>query len=330
MGAELAPTGSARPRKDARAGEACASHPSSFASRGAAADGVSGAPFGFFAVGASLAGRYGHQASATKQETRQGSSTYTSSPAGSSSLRPYLKPESRLQGPASRGAGAGGAPADRLGAGADPRGISPARSFFGTRGRLPPPARHHPRRRHSERGGERRTCAEEVEPLTRPRSQPPFPAPLPPSLRWSRWRIRPPGPGSLRGHRPIPVEDGHGPHNLLPVLAKEQGRRSTLQPCHVAPDQRLEDRSQILIGQDRGARVGPPHQKRVLTKRSQLMLQELPQQPASDPRPSSPTPTLHGGPQAPPETSRQSSRGAPWARSAGGGRAQHLPRPTCT
>lgn len=139
MGVELAPAGSARPREDARAGEAHASRSPSFAGRGVAPDGTLGAPFDFFAAGASLAGRYERQASAIEQEIRQESSTYRSSLTSSSSLRPYLKPESRLQGSASRSSGAGGASADRLGTGADPRGISPVLSFFGIGGRLPPP-----------------------------------------------------------------------------------------------------------------------------------------------------------------------------------------------
>ena len=54
MGAELAPAGSARPREDDRAGEACASRSPCFAGRSAATDGTSGAPFGFFAAGANL------------------------------------------------------------------------------------------------------------------------------------------------------------------------------------------------------------------------------------------------------------------------------------
>ena len=70
MGAELAPAGSARPREDDRAGEACASRSPSFAGRGAATDGTSGAPFGFFAAGASLSKRCGRQASEAEQEIK--------------------------------------------------------------------------------------------------------------------------------------------------------------------------------------------------------------------------------------------------------------------
>ena len=96
MGAELAPASSTRPREDDRAGEARALQPPSFAGRGAAPDGTSGAPFSFFTAGASLAKRYRHQASATKQGIKQESSTYWSSLASSSNLWPYLKPENRL------------------------------------------------------------------------------------------------------------------------------------------------------------------------------------------------------------------------------------------
>src|SRR4051812_38929286 len=70
MGAELAPASPARPRDDDRAGEARASQSPSFAGRGAAPDGTSGAPFGFFAAGASLSKRYGRQASAAEQEIK--------------------------------------------------------------------------------------------------------------------------------------------------------------------------------------------------------------------------------------------------------------------
>ena len=103
MGTELAPTSLARPHEGTRAGEARGSRSSSFTGRGAAPDGTSGAPFSFFAAGASLAKIYIHQASATKQGIKQESSTYWSSLASSSNLRPYLKPESRLLGSASRG-----------------------------------------------------------------------------------------------------------------------------------------------------------------------------------------------------------------------------------
>ena len=67
MGAELAPASSTCTREDNRAGEAHALQPPPFAGRGAAPDGASGAPFSFFAAGASLAKRYRHQASTTKQ-----------------------------------------------------------------------------------------------------------------------------------------------------------------------------------------------------------------------------------------------------------------------
>src|SRR3954466_1345973 len=72
MGAELSPAGSARPREDDRAGEARASRSPSFTGRGAAPDGTSGAPFGFFAAGASLSKRCGRQASAAEQEIKTG------------------------------------------------------------------------------------------------------------------------------------------------------------------------------------------------------------------------------------------------------------------
>ena len=93
MGAELAPASSTRPREDDLAGEARALQSPPFAGRGAAPDGTSRVPFSFFAAGASLAKRYGHQASATKQGTKQESSTYWSPLARSSNLRSYLKPE---------------------------------------------------------------------------------------------------------------------------------------------------------------------------------------------------------------------------------------------
>ena len=70
VGAELAPAGSARPREDDRAGEARASRSPSFAGRGAATDGTSGAPFDFFAAGASLSKRCGRQASEAEQEIK--------------------------------------------------------------------------------------------------------------------------------------------------------------------------------------------------------------------------------------------------------------------
>ena len=70
MGAEIAPASSARPRKDDRAGEARAPWSPSSASGGAAADGASGAPFGFFAAGASLFKRCERQASAAQQEIK--------------------------------------------------------------------------------------------------------------------------------------------------------------------------------------------------------------------------------------------------------------------
>src|SRR3954464_2859253 len=70
MGAELAPAGSARPCEDDRAGEARASRSPSFVGRGAAPDGTSGAPFGFFAAGAGLSKRCGRQASTTEQEIK--------------------------------------------------------------------------------------------------------------------------------------------------------------------------------------------------------------------------------------------------------------------
>ena len=70
MGAELAPASSTRPREDDRAGEAHASRSPSFAGRGAALDGTSGAPFGFFAAGASLSKRCGRQASEAEQEIK--------------------------------------------------------------------------------------------------------------------------------------------------------------------------------------------------------------------------------------------------------------------
>ena len=134
MGAELAPTSSTRPREDNWAGEACALQPPSFVGRGAAPDGASGAPFSFFAAGASLAKRYRHQASMTKQGIKQESSTYWLPLTSSSNLRPYLKPESRLLGSASRGSEVGGTFEDRLGAGADPRGTSPDLAFSEIRG----------------------------------------------------------------------------------------------------------------------------------------------------------------------------------------------------
>ena len=71
-GAELAPAGSAWPHEDARAGEACASQSPAFSGRGTATDGASGAPFGFFVAGASLAGRYEHQVSANKTIIKKG------------------------------------------------------------------------------------------------------------------------------------------------------------------------------------------------------------------------------------------------------------------
>ena len=139
MGAELAPASSTGPREDDRAGEACALQSPPFAGRGAAPNGTLGVPFSSFAAGVSLAKRYGHQASATKQGIKQESSTYWLPLASSSNLRPYLKPESQLLGSASRGSEAGGASAGRLGAGADPRGTSPVLSFFEIGGKLSPP-----------------------------------------------------------------------------------------------------------------------------------------------------------------------------------------------
>ena len=139
MGAELAPASPARPREDDRAGEARVLPPPCPADGGVAPDEASGAPFSFFAAGTGLDKEYGRQASTTKQEAKRESSTYWSSLAGSSNLRPNLKPESRLLGSTSRGSGAGGASANRLGAGADPRGTSPVLSFFGIRGELSPP-----------------------------------------------------------------------------------------------------------------------------------------------------------------------------------------------
>src|SRR3954464_309257 len=70
MGAELALAGSVRPREDDRAGEARASRSPSFAGRSAAPQGTSGAPFIFFAAGASLSKRHECQASAAEQETK--------------------------------------------------------------------------------------------------------------------------------------------------------------------------------------------------------------------------------------------------------------------
>ena len=70
MGAELAPAGSARPCEDDRAGEARALRSPSFAGKGAATDGTSGAPFDFFAAGASLSKRCGRQASEAEQEIK--------------------------------------------------------------------------------------------------------------------------------------------------------------------------------------------------------------------------------------------------------------------
>ena len=113
--------------------------PPSSAGGSAPPDEASGAPFSFFAAGTGLAKEYGRQASATKQEAKRESSTYWSSPAGSSNLRPNLKPESRLLGSTSGDSGAGGTSADRLGAGAGPRRTSPVLSFFGIRGELSPP-----------------------------------------------------------------------------------------------------------------------------------------------------------------------------------------------
>ena len=125
MGAKLAPAGPSRPREDDRAGEARVLSPPSPADGGAASDEASGAPFSFFAAGTGLAKKYRRQASTMKQEAKRESSTYSSSLAGSSNLRPNLKPESRMMGSTSRGSGAGGASAVRLGTGADPRGTSP-------------------------------------------------------------------------------------------------------------------------------------------------------------------------------------------------------------
>src|SRR4051812_49588566 len=99
MGGGVFPTSPARPRKDEGAGEARASRSPSPAGGGVAADGASGAPFGFFAMGASLSKRSKHQAPAAEQGTKdEEPSTYRSSLEGSSSLRAYLKPESRLEG----------------------------------------------------------------------------------------------------------------------------------------------------------------------------------------------------------------------------------------
>ena len=139
MGAELALASPTRPREDDRAGEARVLSPPSPADGGAASDEASGAPFSFFAAGTGLAKEYGRQASTTKQEAKRESSTYSSSLAGSSNLRPNLKPESRLLGSASGDSGAGGTSADRLRAGAGPRRTSPVLSFFGIRGELSPP-----------------------------------------------------------------------------------------------------------------------------------------------------------------------------------------------
>src|SRR3954465_8731057 len=137
MGA-VAPARSAKPRKDGRAGEARASRSPSPIGGGAAVDGASGAPFSFFAVGASLLKRSNHQASSAEQETKdQGSSTYRSSPESSNGLLPNLKPESRLEGSTSE---AEGASAVRPGVRTDPRGINPVLPFFGTGGELPLPS----------------------------------------------------------------------------------------------------------------------------------------------------------------------------------------------
>ena len=70
MGAELAPASSARPRQDDRAGEARAPRSPSSTGGGATADGASGAPFGFFAAGASLFKKCERQASAAEQEIK--------------------------------------------------------------------------------------------------------------------------------------------------------------------------------------------------------------------------------------------------------------------
>ena len=70
MGAELAPASSTRPCKDDRAGEARALQSPPFTGRGAAPDGTSRAPFGFFAAGASLSKRCGRQASEAEQEIK--------------------------------------------------------------------------------------------------------------------------------------------------------------------------------------------------------------------------------------------------------------------
>ena len=206
MGAELAPASSTRPREDDRAGEAHALQPPPFVGRGAAPDGTSGAPFSFFTAGASLAKRYKHQASTTKQGTRQESSTYSSPLVCSSNLRPYLKPESQLLGSASRGSEAGGTSADRLGAGADPRGTSPVLSFFQIRDKLSPP-RSSP---SSSSLGERWRARD----LRRGRGALDSPSvasesglfrvPLLPLLRWSRRRARPPVPRELPGARALP------------------------------------------------------------------------------------------------------------------------------
>src|SRR3954468_8834952 len=117
MGAD-APASLAKPRKDEWAGEARASRSPSPAGGGVATAGAPGAPFSFFAAGASLLRRGNRQASSAEQETRdQGSSTYRSSPESSSVLLPNLKPESRLDGSTSE---AEGASAVRPGVRADP------------------------------------------------------------------------------------------------------------------------------------------------------------------------------------------------------------------
>src|SRR4051812_24635280 len=70
MGAELAAASSARPREDDRAGEDRAPWSPPSAGGGAAADGASGASFGFFAAGTNLFKRCERQASAAEQEIK--------------------------------------------------------------------------------------------------------------------------------------------------------------------------------------------------------------------------------------------------------------------
>src|SRR4051812_45764318 len=156
MGA-AAPARSAKPRKGEWAGEARASRSPSPAGGGVAAAGASGAPFSFFAAGASLLRRSNRQASSAEQETRdRGSSTYRSSPESSSGLLPNLKPENRLEGrPRKQKARRRLAPESRRTREESTR--SCPSSGPGVSSRCLARRRH--RHRRSAKGGERGACA---------------------------------------------------------------------------------------------------------------------------------------------------------------------------